>query len=127
MLTGLAILWIVDIALFVWIFVNLENERAETETKIFWGVAAIVVSIILSSTVSTDLASRDITPNRFFLWGVVTLGALSLIHFFLNLFYENIDFSDFPGGGGCFSLVITLVGFISSVIGIIAFYLEYLR
>jgi hypothetical protein len=51
-----------------------------------------------------------------------------LAHFIARLIGGGIDLTDFSlETGGVLGSVLALAGFISSVLGIISFYLEYLR
>jgi hypothetical protein len=127
MITGITILWLVNIGILIWFIIRVGEGQIDSGEGLVGGCLAIVLSIILSIAVSIDLALRHIHGNNWLILGFVVLGVLSVCHFIFGVVTGNDRFDINNNSSGCISIVIIIIGLISSILGIISFYLQYLN
>jgi hypothetical protein len=126
MATFLSIIIVIDILVFLCFALNLDVKSEDIQYPFY---IFLVLTIIITFGINYDLFNRinPFTINFWIIFGLVWL-AINTITIFVVMIGKNSDFPNLDVSiGKIAGLVITIIGFISSILGILSFYFDYLR
>jgi hypothetical protein len=132
MATLTVLAWIAAFSLMVAVMLSYLDDEKASSTVAFLLLCSVIASFALGEAITYDMQGRTVNilngPLKFyFLWGILTLATTSLTVAGLHRTMENRCGRFYYGNRPIDRIsVFAVTGFVSSVLGIVSFYLEHI-